>query len=46
VHAQAIGRLAGFAVADVVGKDDEKLRDVERLTGPKSTSEKTGFKRE
>ena len=34
VHAQAVGRLARLAVADVVGKDDVELRDIERLPGP------------
>ena len=33
-HAQAVGGLARFAVADVVGKDDVELGDVERLAGP------------
>ncbi len=34
VHAQAIGRLARFAVADVVGKNDVEPGDVEGLAGP------------
>ena len=34
VHAQAVGRLARFAVADVVGQNDVELRDIERLAGP------------
>ena len=33
VHAEAVGGLAGLAVADVVGEDDEELGDVERLAG-------------
>ena len=35
LHPQAIGRLAGFAMADVVGKNDVELRDVERLSRSK-----------
>ena len=33
LHAQAVGGLGGVAVADVVGKDEEVLGDVERLAG-------------
>jgi len=33
VRAQAVTRLAGFSVADVVGKDDEVTRGVEKLSG-------------
>ena len=35
LHAQAVGGLARFAMADVVGKNDVELRDIERLSGPK-----------
>ncbi len=34
VRVQAVARLAGFSVADVVGKDDEVTRRVEELPGP------------
>jgi len=30
---EAVGWLGGFAVADVVGEDDEKFCDVEGLAG-------------
>ena len=33
VHAEAVGGLAGLAVADVVGEDDEVFGDVEGLAG-------------
>lgn len=33
VHVEAVGGLAGFAVADVVGEDDEVFGDVEGLAG-------------
>ena len=46
LHAEAVGRLAGFAVADVVGEDDEVFGDVEWWPGPNRTSEKTGFNSE
>ena len=33
LHAEAVGRFGGLAVADVVGEDEEVLGDVERLAG-------------
>jgi hypothetical protein len=33
VHVEAVGGFAGFAVADVVGEDDEVFGDVEGLSG-------------
>jgi len=32
-HVEAVGGFGGIAVADVVGEDDEELRDVEGLAG-------------
>jgi hypothetical protein len=33
LHAEAVGRFGGLAVADVVGKDEEVFGDVEGLAG-------------
>jgi hypothetical protein len=41
-HAQTVGGLARFAVADVVGQDDVELRNIERLTGPEENVGKGG----
>ena len=47
LHAEAVGGFRGMAVADVIGEDEEILCDVEGgRPGPKSTSEKTGSRRE
>ena len=42
-HAQSVGWFARLAVADVIGKDDVELRDVERLPGTEENVGKDGI---
>jgi len=42
LHAEAVGGLAGLAVADVVGQDDEVFFDIKRLVGAEEDVRKNG----
>jgi hypothetical protein len=44
VHAEAVGGFGGFAVADVVGEDEEVFVDVEGLAGAEEDAGEDGAK--